>query len=97
MSGGASSEATVCGALCTAGDLLAKDVLLREMEIGDCLIFGNVGAYSVTEARSLFLSRPLPTVILADGGTLTEIRESKCTSILNLCNRRVNEDESESV
>lgn len=97
MSGGASSEATVCGALCTEGDLLAKDVLLREMEIGDCLIFGNVGAYSVTEARSLFLSRPLPTVILADGGTLTEIRESKCTSILNLCNRRVNEDESESV
>lgn len=97
MSGGAPSEATVCGALCTAGDILAKDVILREMEIGDCLIFGNAGAYSVTEARSLFLSRPLPAVIVSDNGKLVEIRESGSTSLLNMCNKRMDEVGSEAV
>lgn len=84
MSGGAPSQATVCGALCTAGDILAKDVTLGEMEIGDLLIFGNAGAYSVTEARSLFLSRPLPAVVLSDNGRLVEARGSVDTSFLNM-------------
>lgn len=97
MSGGTPSKATVCGALCTTGDILAKDVTLREMEIGDYLIFGNAGAYSVTEARSLFLSRPLPVVVVSDNGRLVEIRESESTSLLNMCHKRMDEDGSRAV
>lgn len=96
-SGGTQSKATVCGALCTAGDILAKDVMLREMEIGDYLIFGNAGAYSATEARSLFLSRPLPTVIVSDNGKLVEMRESKRTSLLNMCDKGWGKDGSKAV
>jgi len=97
LTGGAPSVATVCGALCTASDILAKDVTLREAEAGDLLIFGNVGAYSVTEARSLFLSRPLPVVIVSDNGRPVEIRESGSTSLLNVCSKRMDRNGSEVV
>lgn len=96
-SGGAPSRATVCGALCTAGDILAKDVTLRDAEVGDCLIFGNAGAYSVTEARSLFLSRPLPAVIVSDNGRPAAVRESGSTCFLNMCGERMDEDGSKFV
>lgn len=96
-SGGAPSKATVCGALCTASDILAKDVTLRDAEIGDCLIFGNAGAYSVTEARSLFLSRPLPAVIVSDNGKPVAVRESGSTCFLNMCSKRMDEDGSKFV
>lgn len=53
----------VCGALCTTNDILARQVLLNRPEPGDLLVFENVGAYSMTEGISLFLSRDLPAVI----------------------------------
>ena len=52
----------LCGSLCTVSDVLVKDVVLPELEIGDYLIFEKCGAYSVTEGMSLFLSRDLPEV-----------------------------------
>lgn len=66
---------TVCGSLCTANDILAKDVVLHEPQIGDKLIFMNVGAYSVTEARSLFLSGELPAVVLKDSEETIIVRK----------------------
>lgn len=87
MSGGEPCKATVCGALCTANDILAKDVTIRDAEIGDYLIFGNVGAYSITEARSLFLSRPLPAVVVSENGKPLAIRESGDTYFFNMCKR----------
>lgn len=53
----------VCGALCTSNDMLARQVPLNEPHQGDLLVFERVGAYSMTEGMSLFLSRDLPAVI----------------------------------
>ena len=51
-----------------------KDVPLAELHPGDLLAFEKCGAYSVTEASALFLSRDLPAVYLKQGGKLTPVR-----------------------
>ena len=53
---------TVCGSLCTGNDVLMADLTCRKLSLGDHLIFERVGAYSVYEGMSLFLSHELPTV-----------------------------------
>lgn len=53
---------TLCGSLCTTGDILAKNVPFPGLEIGDILVFERTGAYSVMEGMALFLSRELPEV-----------------------------------
>lgn len=55
---------TVCGSLCTAGDVLVKNLSLSGANIGDLLVFERVGAYSVTEGIYLFLSRKMPKIVL---------------------------------
>lgn len=54
---------TVCGSLCTAGDVLVKNLPLPGLKTGDLLVFDQIGAYSVTEGIYLFLSRNLPAVL----------------------------------
>ena len=61
---GEPEEWTVCGSLCTMNDVLVKQYPFVDLKLGDKLIFDLVGAYSVTEGISLFLSRELPQVIL---------------------------------
>ncbi len=58
----------LCGSLCTTADVLVREARLAPLHIGDELIFGRCGAYSVTEASALFLSRDLPAVWLRRGG-----------------------------
>ncbi len=58
---------TICGSLCTTSDVLVRKVDLDGLSLGDVLCFANVGAYSVTEAMDLFLSRTMPRVVLYDG------------------------------
>lgn len=53
---------TLCGSLCTVADVLVREVKLKKLELGDVLEFGHCGAYSVTEAPVLFLSRQLPAI-----------------------------------
>lgn len=55
---------TICGALCTANDVLVRDCPLAGLRAGDHLIFSRAGAYSVTESPALFLSRDLPEILL---------------------------------
>lgn len=75
---------TICGSLCTANDVLVKQYELPTVNIGDILIFERCGAYSVTEAMALFLSRELPQVlILKADNTVTILREQKETNPLN--------------
>ena len=62
--GGEKIPWTVCGALCTANDVLVRDCLLAGLRTGDRLIFGKAGAYSMTESPALFLSRDLPEIVL---------------------------------
>lgn len=61
---GEEQEYMICGSLCTFADLLVRGLPLRNPQIGDWLVFDQIGAYSVTEAAYLFLSRNLPAVYL---------------------------------
>lgn len=56
------ADYTLCGSLCTVADVLVREVKLKKLELGDVLEFGHCGAYSVTEAPALFLSRQLPAI-----------------------------------
>ncbi|MCR5686431.1 MAG: alanine racemase [Lachnospiraceae bacterium] len=67
---------TICGALCTANDVLVRELSLSGPAFGDILVFSNIGAYSVTEAPALFLSRDMPCVIAHRGGSLRLLRGS---------------------
>lgn len=57
---------TVCGSLCTAGDILIRDVELEDCDIGDIFVFHNVGAYSSMEAMALFLNREYPNIFVLE-------------------------------
>lgn len=75
---------TVCGSLCTSGDILAKNLSLPGLETGDLLVFDRIGAYSVTEGIYLFLSRKLPCILIhsRDKG-LSLVRRDLPTDLLN--------------
>lgn len=75
----------LCGSLCSMNDILAKQVMLPETEIGDLICFENTGAYCVTEGIALFLSRELPAVFLkTEEGTYRCVREPVETAELNM-------------
>ena len=72
----APAEWNVCGSLCTTTDILAKKMPLGDIRIGDVLLFDKAGAYCMTEGVSLFLSRDLPAVVIAElDGTLRLARD----------------------
>ncbi len=52
----------IFGSLCSFNDIIARDVPIEDLKVGDKLIFKEVGAYSITEGIALFLSRRLPSV-----------------------------------
>ena len=75
---------TVCGALCTTNDLLAKQLPLKGLALGSVLAFEKTGAYSMTEGISLFLSRDLPRVAIVDAnGRSRLVREGIRTEPFN--------------
>lgn len=75
----------LCGSLCTTNDDLVRNIKMAEIQLGDILVFTNIGAYSVTEAMYLFLSRPMPKIVLFDStnGTVKLARDTVKTSKLN--------------
>lgn len=75
----------ICGSLCSMNDIIAKQVPLPDVSIGDVLCFRNAGAYCMTEGISLFLSRDLPAVILIHpDGTKALVRAPFETYPLNM-------------
>lgn len=77
----------ICGSLCTINDILIKQLPINDLQIGDYLIFKRVGAYSVTEGISLFLSRNLPSIIKKDRqGNYQQIRKNLPIYSLNTPN-----------
>lgn len=81
---GETKEWTVCGSLCTVNDVLVKQYPFTGLRPGDKLIFHKVGAYSVTEGISLFLSRELPQVLLySEKDKIRLARKNYPTDILN--------------
>ena len=74
----------ICGSLCTVADVLVREVTLPELSVGDVLCFDRCGAYSVTEAPALFLSRELPTIYTKRGNELTKVRDIIKASKINV-------------
>jgi len=74
---------TLCGSLCTTADVLVRSVPFCELEIGDVLAFHNIGAYSVTEGPTLFLSRDLPRIVLHREGNVRLVRDVIHSSSIN--------------
>jgi len=74
----------IYGSLCSMNDILAKQVPLPEVSIGDILCFENTGAYCMTEGISLFLTREIPAVYLIRlDGSKTCVRAPFETAVLN--------------
>ena len=74
----------ICGSLCTANDVIVRGVTLPFPHKDDVIIFKNVGAYSMTEGMSMFLSRELPQIyIYAEDGIIRCIRKKIETNLLN--------------
>lgn len=77
-------EYMICGSLCTFADILARGILLPSPEIGDCLVFENIGAYSVTEGSYLFLSHALPEIyIKQQDGQIRKVRNAQESWLIN--------------
>lgn len=75
---------TLCGSLCTTADVIARDAEFSDLSISDILIFCRVGAYSVMEGMSIFLSRDLPQVALySEKNGLHIVREPFDTDVFN--------------
>lgn len=66
----------LCGSLCTINDILVKQFPIKNLQIGDYIIFENTGAYCMTEGISLFLSRDLPQVLkIKDNNEIQLVRK----------------------
>lgn len=85
------ADYTLCGSLCTVADVLVREVKLKKLEIGDILEFAHCGAYSVTEAPALFLSRQLPAIFAYSKGCGYEcLREHIPAAEINLAGKNCN-------
>lgn len=77
-------EYMICGALCTFSDILIRGIQLKNPQIGDMLIFENIGAYSITESGYLFLSRNLPAIYCKnEDGSYELLRDKRAAYLLN--------------
>lgn len=74
----------ICGSLCTVGDVIVKNLELKDAKIGDMIAFYNIGAYSVTEGIYLFLSRRMPAIVMySNKNGYRVIRKSVETFLIN--------------
>lgn len=74
----------ICGSLCTLGDVIVKNLELKDAKIGDMIAFYNIGAYSVTEGIYLFLSRRMPAIVMySTKNGYRVIRKSVETFLIN--------------
>lgn len=77
-------EYMICGSLCTFADILARGISLPSPKIGDCLVFENIGAYSVTEGSYLFLSHALPQIYMKQqNGHIRKARSTQESWLIN--------------
>ena len=79
----ATADYTIAGSLCTTADIVLRKLTLTSPRIGDLLVFSDIGAYSVTEGIYLFLSHPLPAVVMFDGKKYSILRKPQETYIMN--------------
>lgn len=53
-------KVNIVGNLCTAADIMAKDIMLPKADIGDILVVSKAGSYSYTLTPTLFASHLAP-------------------------------------
>lgn len=67
-------EQSICGNICESGDLLAKNRLLPEINVGDLITVLDAGAYGYSMC-STYNSRPRPAeVMICSDGSVKQIR-----------------------
>ncbi|MBB6446301.1 diaminopimelate decarboxylase [Bacillus benzoevorans] len=64
------SVITVAGELCTPNDVLARDILVPRVRVGDILLFHYAGAYGWAISHHDFLSHPHPDHLYIESDTL---------------------------
>lgn len=80
---------SLIGSLCTTADVIVRQIVFKDLKLGDILAFTNIGAYSVTEGIHLFLSRTMPRILLYHGeGNVQIARDFMETSMLNCMQNR---------
>lgn len=62
--------ATLAGPTCDSSDVIAREVLLPDLQPGDLLVSPTMGAYTTVTATR-FNGRPLTPVAVVDGGAVT--------------------------
>lgn len=67
---------TLVGPLCTSIDVLASDLALPQVRVGDMIAVENSGAYGLTASPTRFISHPEPVEILLEGGRMVDATES---------------------
>jgi diaminopimelate decarboxylase len=67
----------IVGPLCTPGDLIGKNVVLPNAEIGDWIVVHCSGAYGPTASPTMFLSHGFPAEILLKNNQVHLIRSSQ--------------------
>lgn len=76
---GTARKWTVVGQLCTPKDVLARDVLLPDPEVGDLLVLPLAGAYGYNISHADFLCHPRPLQVFIDTGpSNTQLQWSEC-------------------
>ncbi|MCT4542630.1 MAG: hypothetical protein N4A63_03700 [Vallitalea sp.] len=56
-------KVTICGNMCTPLDIIAKDILLPKINIGDIIVISNAGSYGYTMSLLEFISQRQPKEI----------------------------------
>jgi diaminopimelate decarboxylase len=78
---GDAQAATLVGPLCTPGDILARNVQLNTLKVGDVVTVPNVGAYGVTASLLMFLSRPAPYEVVVQGDQILTVSQLRTRRI----------------
>ena len=75
--GGETHAYTLVGPLCTTIDVLASDIVLPEVRVGDVIAIENSGAYGLTASPTRFISHPEPAEIIVRGDEVIDATESR--------------------
>lgn len=68
-----SAAYNICGQICENSDILAKNIFLPDIEIGDLMIIRDAGAYGYVMSSN-YNNRPRPAEVLVDGSSDKLIR-----------------------
>ena len=66
------SVITVAGELCTPNDVLARDIFVSRLRVGDILLFSYAGAYGWAISHHDFLSHPHPEHLYIESGSIID-------------------------